>query len=228
MCASQPYRYSFSTFEPDGDSLVYRSVEPLTGNILPTPTGCPFPAPYSSYPGGQFQDPINGQTAAYPAGQFSTSLPLLSFRASNGMAMPQFELNAATGDLLTTPVLQVGYNVVAVRVDEYRRVNGIWTQIGSVTRDVIYSLFNGDGNRNPSITSLTVAGASASQPIDQAIMVQPGQLVSLTLTAADQDAGQALRLSSDVAAIIPGASFQTQGANQGVLSWQVPTTIQPG
>ncbi|WP_022825100.1 T9SS type A sorting domain-containing protein [Hymenobacter norwichensis] len=226
VCSAQPYRYSFSTFEADGDSLVYESVQPVAG-LIGSPD-CGTPIAYAGYPAGQFQDPVNGQTASYLAGQFTTGFPLPSFRALNGVAVPQFDLNTANGDLLTTPIMQVGYYTVAVRVNEYRRLNGSWTKIGSVTRDVIYLLLNGAGNRNPSFTGLTVAGASTSQPTDQAIAVAPGQTVSLTLTATDPDAGQTLQLSSDVATAVPGASFQTQGSNQGVLTWQVPATLPPG
>ncbi|MBO0360574.1 hypothetical protein J0X19_21615 [Hymenobacter sp. BT186] len=226
VCGAQPYRYSFSTFEVDGDSLVYESAQPVAG-LVGSPD-CGTPIVYAGYPAGQFQDPVNGQTASYLAGQFTAGFPLPSFRAVNGVAVPQFELNAANGDLLTTPIMQVGYYTVAVRVDEYRRLSGTWVKIGSVTRDVIYLLLNGGGNRNPSFTSLTVAGAPASQPIEQAIAVAPGQTVSLTLTATDPDAGQTLQLSSDVATVVPGASFQTQGSNQGVLTWQVPATLPPG
>jgi hypothetical protein len=224
VCGSQPYRYSFSTFELDGDSLVYRSVQPLSAFI--NDQGCGNAIPYASYSSGQFQDPVNGQTATYPAGLFTAGFPLLSFRSVNGVAVPQFELNAANGDLLTTPVAARGLNTVAVQVDEYRRLNGSWTRIGSVMRDVVYSVFDANGNRNPSFTSLQIAGSS--QPIDQTIVVQRGQNIALTLTAADPDAGQAVQISSDVAAIIPGASFQLQGTSQAVLSWQVPATLPAG
>jgi len=227
VCGSQPYRYSFSTFEADGDSLVYRAVPSMAAPTSGS-TVCGAPMQYATYTGDQFQDPINGQTASYPAGQFTPTLPILSFRAINGVAVPQYELNARNGDLLTTPVMRVGLYAVVVRVDEYRRLNGIWTQIGSVMRDVVYSVFNAGGNRNPTFTSLTVTGAPTAQPVDQLIPVQAGQTVSLTFTATDPDAGQTVQISSDVATMLPGASFQMQGTNQGVLTWQVPTMLPSG
>lgn len=227
VCGSQPYRYSFSTFEADGDSLVYRAVAPMASSLGST-TVCGSAITYATYAGGQFQDPISGQTASYPAGQFTPALPILSFRAINGVAVPQFELNARNGDLLTTPVSRLGLYTVVVRVDEYRQLNGVWTQIGSVVRDVVYSVLSTVNNRNPTFTSLMVAGASTAQSVEQAIPVQAGQTVAVTFTAADPDAGQTMQLSSDVAAMMPGASFQVQGANQGVLTWQVPATLLPG
>jgi hypothetical protein len=228
LSAGQPYRYSFSAFEPDGDSLVYRAVQPMAAPQATSGQTCGFPIAYSTYQSGQFQDPGNGQLVAYPAGQFSASFPILSFQAVNSVAVPQYALNATNGELLTAPVGQVGDYSVAVRIDEYRRLNGTWTLIGQVTRDIPYVVLNPGTNRNPTISSLQVTGAAAAQPVEQAVVVRPGQSVSLTLTATDPDAGQALQLSSDVAAVVPGASFQVQGPNQGVLTWQVPATLPLG
>ncbi|UOG74046.1 hypothetical protein MTX78_18220 [Hymenobacter tibetensis] len=224
--ANQPYRHSFSAFEPDGDSLVYRAAQPTTGSFT-APAACGTPIQYATYPAGQFQDPITGQLVSYPAGQFSIAFPVLSFQAVNGVAVPYYNLNATTGELLTTPLAQVGDYSAPVQIDEYRRLNGIWILIGQVTRDVPYGVRNPGTNRNPTISSLQMAGA-APQPVEQAVVVRPGQSVSLTLTATDPDAGQALQLSSDVAAVVPGASFQAQGTNQGVLTWQVPATLPLG
>ncbi|MDF7813343.1 hypothetical protein [Hymenobacter sp. YC55] len=227
LAVNQPYRYSFSAFEPDGDSLVYRAVQPATSSAIAA-SSCGTPIQYTSYPAGQFQDPTTGQMVSYPAGQFTVAFPLLSFQTVNAVAVPQFNLNATTGELLTTPVTQVGDFSVPVQIDEYRRLNGAWTLIGQVTRDVPYGVRNPSTNRNPTISSLKVAGAAATQPIDQPVAVRPGQSVSLTLTATDPDAGQMVQLSSDVAAVVPGASFQAQGTNQGVLTWQVPAALPLG
>lgn len=224
---NQPYRYSFSAFEPDGDSLIYRVVQPATAVGAAAPN-CGTPIQYATYQAGQFQDPATGQMVPYPAGQFTVGFPVLSFQAVNGVAIQQYSLNAANGELLTTPVAQVGTYAVAIRIDEYRRLNGTWTLIGQVTRDIPYGVRNPSTNRNPTINSLQVAGAAAPHPIDQPVVVRPGQAVSLTLTATDPDAGQTLQLSSDVAAVVPGASFQAQGTNQGVLTWQVPATLPLG
>ncbi|UOQ65447.1 hypothetical protein [Hymenobacter volaticus] len=183
LTLDQPYRHSFSAFEPDGDSLVYRAVQPATGSLV-TPS-CGTPIPYVFYQAGQFQDPTTGQMISYPAGQFSTAFPVLSFQAVNGVAVPQYNLNATNGELLTTPVAQVGDYSVPVQIDEYRQLNGTWTLIGQVTRDIPYGVRNPSTNRNPTISSLQVTGAAAIQPVDQPVLVRPGQSVSLTLNATD-------------------------------------------
>ncbi|TGD81150.1 hypothetical protein [Hymenobacter wooponensis] len=114
-----------------------------------------------------------------------------------------------------------------VRVDEYRKLNNIWTKIGSVTRDQTYRN-RSSTNLNPTFTGLTVNNSTTTQPLEQVIKVNPGQTVVLTLTAADADAGQKLRFVSDVPSIVPGASFQTLNATQARLTWAVPATLPLG
>ncbi|TGE22145.1 hypothetical protein E5K00_18010 [Hymenobacter aquaticus] len=227
LCGNQSHRYSFSTFEADGDSLVYQSVPPQRRTSYVNP--CPIPLPYVSYSAGQFQDPASGQTVTYPARTYSAANPLFSFLVGGGVGTPYFGLNAATGELVARPILkETGPFVVAVRVDEFRKLNGSWTKIGSVLRDVVYSVFNGSGNRNPVLSSLSIGSSPAPFPLDLPIDVATGELISLNLTATDPDAGQTVRLSSDVASVIPGASFQPTGPNQGRLTWSVPTSLPSG
>ncbi|TGE22844.1 hypothetical protein [Hymenobacter metallicola] len=226
LCASQPHRYSFSAFDGEGDSLVYTSVAPAKPLVSGQQPSCGTPLPYASYPAGTFQDPATGQTISYPARTFSAENPLFSFQVVNGIATPYFALNAATGELTAFPLVkQVGPYVVAVRVDEYRKLSSgsnRRTFIGSVLRDVVYSVFEGSGNRNPTVTTARINGSTIDYPLDLPIDVATGSFISLTLNATDADAGQTVRLSSDVASVIPGASFQTTGPNQARLTWSVP------
>jgi len=218
-------RYSFSAFDQDGDSLVYSSVQPLAS--LQGEGECSNAISYSTSAGGEFVDPVTGLKVPYGPVQFTPAFPFLSYQVTNGTAVPFFQLNATTGELVTRSI-NLGSAIVAVHVDEYRQLGGSWRHIGSVTRDVTYLVLSVQENHNPTITEVKVAGAAASQPADRVIPVRPGQSVSLTLTAADPDAGQTLRLSSDVAATIPGASFQTLPNNQAQLSWQVPAELPLG
>ncbi|WP_143436370.1 T9SS type A sorting domain-containing protein [Hymenobacter crusticola] len=212
-------RYSFSAFDVDGDSLVYTSAQPLAG--LEFPGTCSVPISYSRSAGGEFVDPITGARVTYGPVQFTPAFPFLTYQVAGGNAVPFFHLNAATGELLTRPVV-IGYQVAAVRVDEYRRLGGSWQQIGSVTRDIVFRSPNGADNHNPTIAEARVAGAAAPQPVERVISVRPDQLVSLQLAATDPDAGQILRISSDVGGLIPGATFQMLTAGQAQLNWQVP------
>ncbi|WP_201981540.1 hypothetical protein [Hymenobacter rubidus] len=139
-----------------------------------------------------------------------------------GTVAPHFQLNAATGELLTLAgPTQQGFYDLAARVDEYRRLNGSWQRIGSVTRDIMY-LVALSNNQLPAFNRVALTSNPTGQLLGQTIRVNPGQTLSLTLTAADPDAGQVLTLTSDVAGLVPGATFQDQGNGQGLLTWQVP------
>ena len=145
-----------------------------------------------------------------------------------GAIAPHFALNAGTGELLTVagPAQQGSY-WLAAQVDEYRMLNGSWQQIGSIRRDVMYLVLLG-ANRLPVFTRVAPTGRPTEQLLGQTIRVNPGQTLALTLTATDPDAGQLLTLSSEVAAAVPGATFQDLGNGQSQLTWQVPATLPLG
>ncbi|MGI4739459.1 MAG: hypothetical protein ACRYG7_30200 [Janthinobacterium lividum] len=187
LSGNSAQRYSFSTFDIDGDSLVYSFAMP--------------------------------QSSVQP-------LSLCGIDVQNFLP-GQFVLDAATG-ALTAPAgpVRQGLYVIAARVTEYRRLNGNWQAIGYVTRDVTYVAYSGT-NSPPQFTSFMLANGATQAP-SQVIPVQAGQAVSLTLSAADADAGQALRFSSDATSVVPGLSLTTLGATQASLTWQVPATLPPG
>ena len=162
--------------------------------------------------------PLAGPTAAAACGT-----PIVGYLA------PHFQLDAATGALLTiNGPAQQGRYILAARVDEYRRVAGGWQRIGSITRDMTYFVQLGSSNQLPTFIRVALASAPTGQLLGQTIRVNPGQTLALTLTAADADVGQALTLSSTVTGIVPGATFQNLGNGQGLLTWQVPAGQRPG
>ncbi|GGG31356.1 T9SS type A sorting domain-containing protein [Hymenobacter glacieicola] len=114
---------------------------------------------------------------------------------------------------------------MAARVQEYRRINSVWTLIGSVTRDITYAASAG-GNSNPTFTALRVG--NTAQPFDKAIRVNPGQTVAVTLDATDADAGQTLGFSSGATTTVPGVTLQTLSPTQLRLTWQVPAGLPVG
>lgn len=147
--------------------------------------------------------------------------------AITGVVSPHFQLNSVTGAVLAPAGgVRAGYYLMAVRVDEYRQLAGTWQRIGSVMRDISY-LAQNIPNQPPGFTSVAV-GSAAAQPLGQTIAVRPGQTVNLTLTAADSDAGQQLRFSSEATSIIPGLSLATLSATQARLTWQVPASLPLG
>lgn len=150
------------------------------------------------------------------------------FTVLGAVQAPHFQLNAATGALLApVPTAPQGYYALAARVNEYRRVNGNWQLIGYITRDITYVAFS-SANQTPRFTNLALNGATAPTPLGQLIRVQPGQAVTLALTAADPDAGQTLRFESQSPDVIPGLRLQTTGPTTAQLTWQVPTSLPPG
>ena len=187
ICGNSAQRYSFSTFDIDGDSLVYS---------LATP-----------------------QSSVQPLSLCGTNVA--SFVAG------QFQLNTATG-ALTAPAgpVRQGVYAMAARVNEYRLINGTWQPIGYAMRDITYVAYSAT-NIPPQFTGFTLANSAAQVP-SQVIPVRAGESVSLTLSAADPDAGQALRFSSDATGVVPGLSLTTLGATQARLTWQVPATLPPG
>lgn len=145
-----------------------------------------------------------------------------------GAIAPHFQANAATGELVTVAgPTQQGRYALAARVDEYRRLNGTWQQIGSITRDMTYFVRAGT-NQVPAFTRVALADAPGGQLLGQTLRVNPGQLLALRLTAIDPDAGQTLALSGSASGTVPGVTFQDLGGGQGQLNWQVPATLPPG
>jgi hypothetical protein len=189
VLGDQVHPYSFSAFDSEGDSLVYRFVAPQQG-IEP----------------------------ARSCGQ-----DVIGF-----LPAPHFQINAASGALLPQAKSAVqGYYAMAVRVNEYRRVNGSWQQIGWITRDIDYVAVNAT-NQAPTFTNLTLSGNPTPQPLSQVIRVQPGQTVSLSLAATDPDAGQALRFESQAPNVVPGFALSTMGGTTAQVTWQVPASLPIG
>jgi len=167
----------------------------------------------------QFSTPQQG--ALTPAG--------CSVAVTGALPAPHFQLAAATGALTPLAAATVqGLYTLAVRVNEFRRVNGSWQLIGYVSRDITYLASPVAANQTPHFTTLTVNGAASVQPLDQPIRVQPGQTVVLALGASDTDVGQTLRFTSEAPDLIPGLRLQASGATGAQLTWQVPPTLPPG
>ncbi|MBF9238377.1 hypothetical protein I2I05_13305 [Hymenobacter sp. BT683] len=141
---------------------------------------------------------------------------------------PHFEIDATTGELTTRAMpVQQGAFILAVAVNEYRRINGTWQQIGQINRNMLYLAANGS-NQAPAFTRVAFSNNPTGQLLGQTISVTQGQTVSLDLTATDPDAGQTVQLMSEAAGKVPGVTFQAQGNGQGQLTWQVPVLQAPG
>jgi hypothetical protein len=149
--------------------------------------------------------------------------------AAGSTVAPHFAINSATGELLTRAMpAQQGVFIVAVAVNEYRRLNGVWQRIGQINRDMLYYVLNGSNNQVPTFTRVAYSSNPTGQLLGQTIRVSQGQNVVLNLTATDPDAGQTVQLLSEVTGAVPGATFQAQANGQGQLTWQVPASLPRG
>lgn len=147
---------------------------------------------------------------------------------STATAPPHFQLDASTGELRTVPVpVQQGFFLLDARVNEFRRLNGAWQQIGYIERDMIYVAAAGS-NQAPAFTRVAYSNSPTGQLLGQVVPANTGQTVTLQVTATDPDAGQVAQLSSEAGGIVPGVTFQNQGNGRGLLTWQVPALLPAG
>ncbi len=139
-------------------------------------------------------------------------------------ASSTFPFNTETGAFSFTPA-GVQISAVAVRVDEYR--GGV--KVGSVMRDiqmVVLSCSNGSPTNVGGISNIVGTGVSTDS---LSIELCPGELVNFDLIASDPDGADILTMTSNLAASIPGATFNTAGTNPvtGSFSW-TPTGADVG
>ncbi|AYA38369.1 gliding motility-associated C-terminal domain-containing protein [Hymenobacter oligotrophus] len=161
VCVGQRTQITFSTIEPDGDSLVYSLDRPLQG--------CNQFTTYESYSplGGLILDPSNSPTTpcvvTIPGGTavYSPTFPIGSYTFGGSCpvrtATPFFAFNAQAGNFTFTPAFYFpgpssdGRNKYAVvgKVTEYRRVGGRYYKVGSVRRDMLVVVIDCGGNQVP-------------------------------------------------------------------------------
>ncbi|MCB2408769.1 hypothetical protein [Hymenobacter lucidus] len=222
--------------DSDGDSLVYELAAPLLG--------CNEPAAYKSYASTTTVDPVdaNCYTVA-PAGTYSPTLPLLSYNVSGACPLRQqtafFGFNPANGSIsikpaLFNPAINSADNkyVVALKVSEYRRpATGRAFLVGTVRRDMLFTVVDCGPNQNPVIAPLTVNNSSTAQPVTNIIPVTPGRLVTVRLSSSDANSGQVLTMTSNAEQVLTNAEFTPAppSVNPTVqIDWIPPANLRPG
>lgn len=128
MCESFPFEYNFGALDPDGDVLVYELIHPSSGNSSQSFPILPTPQP------GPYSNAIFAP--GYSLGNICGGIPLT--------------VNQTTGDLTATPN-SIGIFAMALLVKEFR--NGI--QIGSIRREIEFTVIICDGNAPPEVTSFS-------------------------------------------------------------------------
>lgn len=145
---------------------------------------------------------------------------------------PHFRLNSANGKLETVPFNPLqGLYTMAIQANEFRHINGTWHKIGSIQRDITYTVLTNLTNYNPHFTGLTRDNTALN--FDQVIPVNPGRTVTLLLTTTDADASQNRSTTISVPEIyrLPLANhpqIQPLSVSQTQLTWQVPTYLPVG
>jgi hypothetical protein len=237
----QPIVLNVGAYDPDGDSLSYRMVAPLTERNQPVNNYLNFPA------GNVFVNPNPKPpfTATSPNQQFailnpnvnslSPHFPLMSYYANWDTtqvivsATPYFILDSLNGGVAFAPMVYSpnGNNMylVAFQVDEFRKINGVVTQVGSIRRETYITVGDAGGNQNPTLGNLRVNNAPV-QP-NAVITVTPGNTFNLQFDGADADLTDSVYLRSNATSALPGATFTVNNANRqsGTVSW-TPTAAQ--
>jgi len=224
--AYMPITVSAYAHDVDNDSLVYTLVNPLDNPQTPLT--------YINY--GPLvindPDPNSTKTALAPAGTFSATFPMHSFQVdwsqATPVATPYFELNPNNGSLSfvptayfpnSTPVQGLNKYVVVVKIDEYRKINGQATKIGSIRREMFITIMDCGPNTNPVVASPVANG----QPItpNDIIHLRPGTPLNLQLAADDSNVNDVLIMSSDAESMLQGSSFVvTPGSRPtATLTW---------
>ncbi|UOQ71404.1 hypothetical protein [Hymenobacter cellulosilyticus] len=235
-----PTTFSEQAVDPDGDSLTYELVAPLMS--------CSEPLTYKSYGSSSTPDPVDPTCiTSLPAATYSPTFPLPSFNLTGTcpqrQLQPYFEFDRQNGSISMRPTL---YNaavnssdnkhVVAVKVSEYRRsINSqgrrVATLVGTVRRDMMFTVVDCGDNRNPVLAPITVNNSPVTQPVTEVIPVVAGRLVTVRLRATDVNAGQVLTMTSNVEQVLPNSEFTAAPPSVSPtvqIDWIPPVNLSPG
>ncbi|MBI3142985.1 MAG: gliding motility-associated C-terminal domain-containing protein [Bacteroidetes bacterium] len=123
FCVGISNSFNHVVFDPDGDSLVFKIVTPLSPDqCLPA-----APNPSNSVPAPSYNDVY--ETVVYQSG-YSSTLPF-------GSSSSAISINSTTGEMKANPSSSGNY-VIAIKIEEYRvdPVTKKTTYLGSIRRDL--------------------------------------------------------------------------------------------
>ncbi|RTQ49739.1 hypothetical protein EJV47_13080 [Hymenobacter gummosus] len=166
---------TFSTFEPDGDSLVYSLDRPLEAcNQYSTYAAINQNVPVILDPSNTPTNPcvINMQTG-FPTA-YSPTYPLPSYTVTGSCpvktAVPDFTFDPFVGSVTFTPAVYAttpsadGDNKYALvgKVTEYRKINGQYYKIGTVRREMLVIVIDCGPNALPASPTTTAGNPTTS------------------------------------------------------------------
>ncbi len=146
--------------------------------------------------------------------QLVYSSPYSATNPINGIS-----INSPTGTLNFTPST-LGNFIVAVQISEY---NSSGILIGTVMRDIQFMVVSCTGNSSPNASSGTITGLTGTAVAtgSYALQLCSGGNFSFNIQVGDNNAADTVLLTSDIASILPGASFSSSSGNpaSAVISW---------
>lgn len=124
-------------------------------------------------------------------------------------------IDSLTGRIEFTPDLQ-GYIYVVIEVNMYSAI-GTW--MGSVMRDFPF-VVQACTNQVPAASSGQVGTVTGGATVtgQREVTICPNSSFCMQISIVDNDSGQILELSSNVALALPGSSFTVTGSNPAVAS----------
>lgn len=223
-------------YDADGDSLAFSLVTPLTG--------CGQPNTYNQVPAlGTFDLGSGCYALMSPNMPLSPTYPLPSAQVSGNCpgrtATPYFHFDPASGTMLFTPVAytpnsatapsSLGLNkyALSVKVDEFRRINGSYQNIGSTRREIFLNVYDCGQNQLPRIGSTMQVYGMGQVGLTTPIPVQAGAGTSVLLTATDGNVGQRMLFTANSLGV-PGVYTQQTNANTLLVEFTPPATLAPG
>ena len=221
---NEPVQLSNYAIDMDGDSLVYSIQNPLkANNSIISYTTFPVEVIYNSD-----STKFTGVT-----GPYSNAFPIFTYSLDWSQPMPlfpvkNFVLNGKNGSYKFIPRKLVqnqpansGVNryTIVTQVDEYRKLNGVPTKIGSVRRDMFLEVVDAAGNKNPAVITPTANGHAISET--DIINLRPGIPLNFQFGTSDGNANDVIALTTDASDILQGAVFTKTSTNNptGTITW---------
>jgi hypothetical protein len=214
LCANQPFNFDHSATDPDGDSLVYRIVDPYTGlDFNGAGAGNPTQNPAAPSPVVNLANPMG--SPPYRTVTFAPGYDWFDpFGSSN------FTINSQTGFISVTPN-QTGIFVFAISVFEYR--NGVL--LSENRRDFQIHVLNCLPQGQPPVISHDLSGLPHS---NDTVFVNADEPFCFPVTVTDSNAADTLTAYTVSAAFGNGtftpplATFNWSGINpiSGQVCWR--------
>lgn len=211
VCVNQEITFNQNVTDLNGDSMVY--------TLAPALTDLNAPVAYATYPAGTSPAPA---LIPYPAGTFSATNPIIS---QNPVQLDRF-----TGSMTFKPLSFIGTAsptsqgrdkyVMAVQVDEYRKINGVVTKIGHVRRDILVVVVSCADNVLPALDSITTPSGTVVGPTT-VIEVEACNTAKVEIKTQDMNPQDVLKITSNALQAIPGSQFTTTGGARpvGTFTW---------